>query len=119
MQHCICSLIGYEIRATDGDLGRVDEFYFDDETWTALQMLARAEQLQRGRHRQRLVGDVGVELRVVDHVRVAALLGWRCDPVRQQESCSGKTADHPKGYAVGLKAGLLADAPANARRRRA
>ena len=34
MQHSICSLIGYEIRATDGDLGTVDEFYFDDETWT-------------------------------------------------------------------------------------
>lgn len=27
-------LIGYAIRATDGDLGRVDEFYFDDQTWT-------------------------------------------------------------------------------------
>ena len=34
MQHSICSLIGYAIRATDGDLGTVDEFYFDDETWT-------------------------------------------------------------------------------------
>jgi len=27
-------MIGYEIRASDGDLGKVDEFYFDDETWT-------------------------------------------------------------------------------------
>jgi len=27
-------MIGYAIRATDGDLGKVDEFYFDDETWT-------------------------------------------------------------------------------------
>jgi hypothetical protein len=34
MQHSICSLIGYEIRATDDDLGTVDEFCFDDETWT-------------------------------------------------------------------------------------
>jgi len=25
-------MIGYAIRATDGDLGKVDEFYFDDET---------------------------------------------------------------------------------------
>jgi uncharacterized protein YrrD len=33
MQHSTCSLIGYEIRATDGDLGTIDEFYFDDETW--------------------------------------------------------------------------------------
>lgn len=28
------SLVGYAIRATDGDLGRVDEFYFEDHTWT-------------------------------------------------------------------------------------
>ena len=34
MRHSISSMIGYAIRATDGDLGKVDEFYFDDETWT-------------------------------------------------------------------------------------
>ncbi len=34
MQQNISSMIGYAIRATDGDLGTVDEFYFDDETWT-------------------------------------------------------------------------------------
>lgn len=27
-------LVGYAIRATDGDLGQVEECYFDDETWT-------------------------------------------------------------------------------------
>ena len=27
------NLHGFVIRATDGDLGTVDEFYFDDETW--------------------------------------------------------------------------------------
>src|ERR1017187_10522195 len=26
-------LKGFVIRATDGELGTVDEFYFDDETW--------------------------------------------------------------------------------------
>jgi uncharacterized protein YrrD len=25
---------GYAIHATDGDLGKLDEFYFDDDTWT-------------------------------------------------------------------------------------
>jgi len=39
MQHCISSMIGYAIRATDGDLGKVDEFYFDDETWTIRYMV--------------------------------------------------------------------------------
>ena len=32
MRQNISSMIGYAIRATDGDLGTVDEFYFDDET---------------------------------------------------------------------------------------
>jgi hypothetical protein len=27
-------LHGYTLHATDGDIGRVDEFYFDDESWT-------------------------------------------------------------------------------------
>ena len=29
MQHSINSITGYEIRATDGDLGKIDEIYFD------------------------------------------------------------------------------------------
>jgi uncharacterized protein YrrD len=33
MQQNISSMKGFSIRATDGDLGTVDEFYFDDETW--------------------------------------------------------------------------------------
>jgi uncharacterized protein YrrD len=34
MLRSLNSLVGYAIRATDGDLGKVDEFYFDDQTWT-------------------------------------------------------------------------------------
>jgi len=34
MQYVISRLVGCPIRASDGDLGKVDEFYFDDETWT-------------------------------------------------------------------------------------
>jgi hypothetical protein len=26
-------LQGFKIRTTDGEIGRVDQFYFDDETW--------------------------------------------------------------------------------------
>jgi len=33
MQHRVSSLTGYTIRATDGDLGKVDDFYFDDKSW--------------------------------------------------------------------------------------
>lgn len=34
MQRSVKSLYGYSIRATDADIGRTHEFYFDDETWT-------------------------------------------------------------------------------------
>jgi sporulation protein YlmC with PRC-barrel domain len=39
MQHCLRSMIGYGIQAIDGDLGKVDDFYFDDETWTIRYMV--------------------------------------------------------------------------------
>ncbi|MBK5283850.1 MAG: PRC-barrel domain-containing protein [Bacteroidia bacterium] len=34
MKRSIKSLIGFTIGATDGEIGKVKEFYFDDETWT-------------------------------------------------------------------------------------
>jgi sporulation protein YlmC with PRC-barrel domain len=33
MQRNIKSLIGYGMEATDGDIGKVEEFYFEDTTW--------------------------------------------------------------------------------------
>ena len=40
MRHCLQSMIGYRIQATDGDLGKVNDFFFDDETWTIRYMVA-------------------------------------------------------------------------------
>lgn len=34
MQRSVNSLIGYTISAKDGELGKVSEFYFDDQAWT-------------------------------------------------------------------------------------
>ncbi len=34
MQRSINSLVGFTIGATDGEIGKVEEFYFDDTTWT-------------------------------------------------------------------------------------
>ncbi len=34
MKHNVRSLIGFTLGATDGEIGKVKEFYFDDETWT-------------------------------------------------------------------------------------
>jgi sporulation protein YlmC with PRC-barrel domain len=39
MQHLVHDLIGKAVHATDGDLGKVHEFYFDDETLTVLYMV--------------------------------------------------------------------------------
>ena len=33
MQHNIKNLLDFKMNATDGDIGEVKEFYFDDETW--------------------------------------------------------------------------------------
>ncbi len=49
MQYSISNIIGYEIRATDGDLGKVDEFYFDDETWTIRYLVAETGKWLSGR----------------------------------------------------------------------
>lgn len=34
MQRSIKNLVGYTISAKDGELGKVSEFYFDDQSWT-------------------------------------------------------------------------------------
>ncbi|MGA7722012.1 MAG: PRC-barrel domain-containing protein [Ignavibacteriaceae bacterium] len=34
MQRRINNLVGYTLNAKDGELGKVDEFYFDDSTWS-------------------------------------------------------------------------------------
>jgi uncharacterized protein YrrD len=39
MLRSIKSLEGYKLQATDGDLGKVNEFYFDDETWAIRYLL--------------------------------------------------------------------------------
>jgi hypothetical protein len=40
MQHSLRNIIGFSIQATDGDVGKVHEFYFDDATWTIRYMVA-------------------------------------------------------------------------------
>jgi uncharacterized protein YrrD len=33
MKHSIKGLVGYTMHATDGEIGQVEEFYFDDQAW--------------------------------------------------------------------------------------
>ena len=49
MQHSLRSIIGCAIRAMDGDLGKVHEFYFDDATWTIRYLVAETGNWLLGR----------------------------------------------------------------------
>ena len=40
MQYSVKDLEGYAIGATDGDIGKLDDFYFDDESWTIRYLVA-------------------------------------------------------------------------------
>jgi sporulation protein YlmC with PRC-barrel domain len=45
----INSLIGYKIHATDGELGKVDEFYFDNKSWNIRYMVVETGNWLLGR----------------------------------------------------------------------
>jgi len=40
MQYSVKALKGYAIGATDDDIGKLDDFYFDDESWTIRYLVA-------------------------------------------------------------------------------
>lgn len=41
MQRNVKSLIGFTMGATDGEIGKVDEFYFDDKSWTIRYLIVK------------------------------------------------------------------------------
>jgi sporulation protein YlmC with PRC-barrel domain len=41
MQRTISSLIGYAMQATDGEIGNVEEFYFDDQSWVIRYLIVK------------------------------------------------------------------------------
>jgi sporulation protein YlmC with PRC-barrel domain len=41
MKRSINSLLGYTIKGTDGEIGKVEEFYFDDQTSTIRYMVVK------------------------------------------------------------------------------
>jgi sporulation protein YlmC with PRC-barrel domain len=49
MERNINGLIGYSIEATDGEIGKVVDFYFDDETWTIRYMIVKTGNWLSGR----------------------------------------------------------------------
>ena len=40
MHYSVKDLKGYAIGATDGDIGKLDDFYFDDGSWTIRYLVA-------------------------------------------------------------------------------
>ncbi len=49
MQRNIKSLIGYSLQAKDGEIGRIDEFYFDDENWSIQYLIVQTGSWLNGR----------------------------------------------------------------------
>jgi len=49
MERNINSLIGYSIEATNGRIGDVEDFYFDDETWTIRYLIVKTGSWLSGR----------------------------------------------------------------------
>lgn len=49
MERNISSLIGYSIEATNGTIGEVEDFYFDDETWTIRYLVVKTGNWLSGR----------------------------------------------------------------------
>ncbi len=43
------NLIGYNLEATDGEIGKVEAFYFDDDTWTIRYMVVKTRNWLYGR----------------------------------------------------------------------
>ena len=41
MHRNINSLVGYKVEATDGEMGKVEEFYFDDQTWVIRYLIVK------------------------------------------------------------------------------
>jgi sporulation protein YlmC with PRC-barrel domain len=49
MEHTINSLVGRRMEASDGDVGRVDDVYFDDESWTVRYLVLKTDGWLSGR----------------------------------------------------------------------
>jgi len=49
MKRSVKSLIGYTMGATDGEIGKVKEFYFDDKTWTIRYLIVETGNWLSGR----------------------------------------------------------------------
>ena len=49
MQRDLNHLIGWNLDATDGEIGKVEDFYFDDETWTIRYMIVNTGNWLSGR----------------------------------------------------------------------
>jgi len=49
MKRSIEDLIGFQMKETDGEIGKVEEFYFDDKTWTIRYLIVKTGNWLSGR----------------------------------------------------------------------
>lgn len=58
MLSSLSKLVGFSIRATDGEIGKIDEFYFDDLSWVVRYMVVNTDNWVVGR--QVLISPVSI-----------------------------------------------------------
>jgi len=69
MERDINNIIGFSIAASDGVIGKLEEFYFDDKTWKIRYLIVRTKTPLNSR-------KVGIPLKLIR--RSAAI--WKCVP---------------------------------------
>jgi hypothetical protein len=55
-------LVGYAVRAVDGDIGRTVDFYFDDETWTVRYLVVQTEMDDEGVAKTVLLSPMAISI---------------------------------------------------------
>jgi hypothetical protein len=73
MIRSVNSLIGYKLCATDGEMGTVEQFFFDYDTWTVRYIVMRSGKWLLGR--QVLISPIGIE--AIEDGRKAIMLNLK------------------------------------------
>lgn len=70
MLRSVRDLIGYSIRATDGDVGRTVDFYFDDERWTVRYLVVALETDDEGITETVLLSPMAIDVADFDNRQI-------------------------------------------------
>lgn len=96
-------LEGHQLAASDGDIGKVQDFYFDDKTWVVRYLVANTGSWLTGRQvliAPHVFGDYDREAKVV-HVNLTRAQIERCPPIEAHKPVSRQyEADYYEFYGL-------------------